>query len=441
MLNPTIAQFAQSYEKRTAAAQVAPAQGVPPATTGTPQNGAVRTLNGLTLPEVPHIRWEKRSLLSLFVTGKLPPIDVAALAYLSSTAMKNSGLSRDEVVYEHFENLPLLSTIMETAWGRVGLITIPRLGTELYQDEEVMDLILEGLQMAGRFGAKVVSLTGLIPSATDYGNAILAASTGYGELPQVTTGHATTSAAVLLSMQRLLQEAKRDLQHETVGFIGLGSVGMATLHTMLQAMPHPKALILCDLFSKAETLAQTRRDLIDQYGYTGEIQVATAHAAAPDAIYAATLIVGATNVPDVLEIGRVQPGTLLVDDSAPHCFDVQQAIQRLETQEDILFTEGGVLELPQPIQYHVHATRPLEPMLKDTRLFKETEATGCVFSSLLAARYPELTPTIGLVDPHAGAAHYAKLQELGIRAAALHCRDYHLPKRLIRSFRYRFGGK
>ena len=35
----------------------------------------------------------------------------------------------------------------------------------------------------------------------------------------------------------------------------------------------------------------------------------------------------------------------------------------------------------------------------------------------------------------------AKLQELGIRAAALHCRDYHLPKRVIRSFRYRFGGK
>lgn len=432
MLNPTIAQLAKLYEEY--------AQQAAQAAAATTANGGVAgSAAEMDLPTAPHIHWEKRSLLSLFVTGKLQPIEGAALSYLSSTQMQKSGLSRDEVVYECFENLPYMSSVMETHLGRIGLITLPRLGAELYHDDEVMSLIIESLEMAGRFGAKVVSLTGLIPSATDYGRAIVAATRDRSDLPQVTTGHATTSATVLLSIQRLLKDAKRDLDKETVGFIGLGSVGMATLHLMLQTMPHPHTLILCDLFSKLTTLEETGRYLRAAYNYQGNLQLAASHTEAPAELYTASLIVGATNVPNVLDINRVQPGTLLVDDSAPHCFDYRQAIQRLEEQEDILFTEGGTLEMPQPLHYQVHVPRQMAPMMQDAQIFRQTEATGCVLSSLLTARYTELSPTVGLVAPDASVAHYARLTELGIRAAALHCREYALPQRIVRSFRYRFG--
>lgn len=431
MLNPTVAQLAKLYEEYAQEA----AQAAATTANGASAGGATE----MALPTAPHIHWEKRSLLSLFVTGKLQPIEGAALSYLSSTQMQKSGLSRDEVVYECFENLPYMSSVMETHLGRIGLITLPRLGAELYHDDEVMSLVIESLEMAGRFGAKVVSLTGLIPSATNYGRAIVEATRDRSDLPQVTTGHATTSATVLLSIQRLLKEAKRDLAKETVGFIGLGSVGMATLHLMLQTMPHPHTIILCDLFSKLATLEETGRHLREAYNYQGNLQIAASHTEAPAELYTASLIVGATNVPNVLDINRVQPGALLVDDSAPHCFDYRQAIQRLQEQEDILFTEGGTLEMPQPLHYQVHVPRQMAPMMQDAQIFRQVEATGCVLSSLLTARYPELQPTVGLVAPETSGAHYARLTELGIRAAALHCREYVLPQRVIRGFRYRFG--
>jgi hypothetical protein len=64
----------------------------------------------------------------------------------------------------------------------------------------------------------------------------------------------------------------------------------------------------------------------------------------PKEFYESRLIIGATNVPDDLEVERLEPGTLIVDDSGPHCFQVPKAIERSMSQQDILFTEGGILQ-------------------------------------------------------------------------------------------------
>lgn len=88
-------------------------------------------------------------------------------------------------------------------------------------------------------------------------------------------------------------------------------------------------------------------------GFAGRLLVApaTQGLTVPDKVYDASVIVGATNVPDVLDITRVHQGTVIVDDSAPHCFDVKLAIERAEAKADILFTEGGLLSSPAPLSY------------------------------------------------------------------------------------------
>ena len=106
----------------------------------------------------------------------------------------------------------------------------------------------------------------------------------------------------------------------TSAFIGLGSVGLATLRLLLSCLPHPARLSLCDVYSKQEILESLRRELIDELGYRGEVRLLASRHEVPAELYEASLIVGATNVAEILDIDRLAPGTIVVDDSAPHAF-------------------------------------------------------------------------------------------------------------------------
>ncbi len=100
------------------------------------------------------------------------------------------------------------------------------------------------------------------------------------------------------------------------------------------------------------------------------------------------MIVGATNVPNVLDIMQVKPGTLIVDDSGPHCFSTEQAIQRFEEREDILFTEGGVLRSPVSMTKIIYLPTPIQKLMNDAQkeaIFNSNpfNIMGCAFSSVL----------------------------------------------------------
>ncbi|MEG3936535.1 non-ribosomal peptide synthetase, partial [Microcoleus sp. T3_B1] len=311
----------------------------------------------VSLPKItdssPFFKLEQRSLLSLLAVGKIAPVDSAALGYLPLSLLKETKLTRDEVLQKWFENLPMWDAIMETKWGLIAGLILPIFEDELYSDQQTLvQMVVEALEMAGRIGAKTVSLTGLIPSATDYGRAIAKAIEGRNDLPKITTGHATTCSTVVLTIKKILQISNRSLQGEKVAFIGLGSIGANTLRLMLKCLPHPQSIIVCDIYSKLESLQNLQRELSGDLGFRGAVQIATSSSSSelPPEIYDATLIIGATNVPDILDIDRLKPGTLIVDDSGPHCFSPEQAIDRFEKHKDILFTEGGALHAPDPIE-------------------------------------------------------------------------------------------
>jgi amino acid adenylation domain-containing protein len=394
------------------------------------------------LPE--HVSIERRPFLSLFAAGELAPVDAVAVGYLPTDLLHALGLDRSTVIYDWCGNRPVITDIRETPLGRIGEITIPRFNDQLYLDRaDLLAVLGDAVRLAHEVGAGVVSLTGLLPSATDYGRDLVEALAGR-DLPRITTGHATTTSAVVLAVRRALEEAGRDLAGEHVGFIGLGSVGIATLRLLLSCLPHPERLSLCDIYSKREALESLRQELVDELGYRGEIRLLSSGQAVPDEFYEACLIVGATNVADILDINRVAPGTVVVDDSAPHCFRPDQAIRRIEERGDILVNEGGVLLAPEPLPLRAYVPDEIEAWLQaglvqliagtNTRLI-----TGCVLSGLLSAKFEHLTPTIGLVDRRTALNHYETLDALGYQAPELQLGGTPIDERTIHAFRSRFG--
>jgi amino acid adenylation domain-containing protein len=383
------------------------------------------------------------SLLSLFATSKIGPIDSAALTYL-----RRSDFSRDDVVRDWFDDLPVCHRVIETSLGRIAVILLPRFDSELYNNgKSLAEVIIEALELAKHLGARTVSLAGLIPSATNYGCDIALASEGRQGLPPVSTGHATTIASVVLAIKHILQESGRQPAQERVGVLGLGSIGAASLRLMLKCLPPPAEIILCDLYSKFEALERVKQEIRTDFEFQGPVRVVRSYTEAPPEFYDATLVIGATNVADVLDVARLRPGTMIVDDSGPHCFRTDLATQRLEEQGDVLFTEGGVLKSPQPIREIRYAPKvppdsalsELEQVLVNRLRLAPDTITGCVFSSLLSACFEDIKPTLGLVNVKTSLQHYEKLVALGFQAADLHCGSYVLAQEAIRNFCERFG--
>ncbi|MBE2202058.1 MAG: hypothetical protein IAE79_25845, partial [Anaerolinea sp.] len=362
------------------------------------------------------------------------PVDAAALGYLRQKAWRY-----DRLLYAQSGGRPILLGATQTAWGRFALIMLPRFAADLYADPPgLVQEVVAALSLAGQMRARTVSLTGLIPSATDYGRALLPALAAHGNLPDISTGHAATTAAVVMAVERVLAESGRDLAQERVGFLGLGSIGAASLRLLLATQPHPQAIILGDLYSKQAQLEALRAEIVTELGFVGEVQLAPSRQEVPAAFYEATLIVGATNVPDILDVARLRPGALLVDDSGPHCFNLEQAVHRFAAAGDILFTEGGVLQLPQPL-HRLRYVPPAAPPLGTSLIDDPYEVMGCAFSSLLPRQFPELEATVGLATVAMCVRYYRRLAALGFRAGPLHSKGYRFAATAVARFRQRFG--
>jgi amino acid adenylation domain-containing protein/thioester reductase-like protein len=399
----------------------------------------------------PHVTIERRPVADLIAAGEVAPVQAAAIGYLPAALLSATGMSAEAITHGFCDNRPIVCGAYDLDLGRIATILIPRFDTQLYDDQDDLLAVLgDALAVARRLGAETVSLTGLLPSATDYGRALARAVAGK-DVPRVTTGHASTTATVVFAIRRILAETGRDLTRERVAFVGLGSVGTSVLRLMLRCLPHPAEIMLCDVYGKREALVALRRE-VRELGYAGPVHVCetiqggTVQGAVPSDVYDATLVVGATNAPDILDVDRLKPGTLIVDDSAPHCFRPDKALARLRDAGDLLFTEGGTLSASKPIHQTVFLPPALELIVRSVPrdllpiISDPTQITGCIVSSLLSTRYPKLPPTLGLVDGPTSHAHFEMLTELGFDAAPPHCEGSIIEPAAIAAFRARFGG-
>jgi hypothetical protein len=146
----------------------------------------------------------------------------------------------------------------------------------------------------------------------------------------------------------------------------------------------------------------------------------------------------------LLEEHAVRPGTIVVDDSWPHCLDTEAAMRRMAERQDILVAEAGTLRFSTPFEETVYAPPAFE---SGTEAFDSAfgragdpyELMGCELSSVLTATVQGAPETIGPVQLAHCVRQYDVLTGLGLRSASLYLDDRLLSPSLIELFRVRYG--
>ncbi len=215
----------------------------------------------------------------------------------------------------------------------------------------------------------------------------------------------------------------RDLNNEHVTFIGLGRIGSAVMELLFAVGYRPASVRLVDLESKEPALLEMAARLGEHFGYEGPLEVVPvgADGQLPPSLFAqTTFIIGATSTPDIIEIDRLQPGTICVDDSFPLGFDPQKAIRRVEDEGDIVITIAGGLAGPRPVTVPT-GYRTGEPLLDDlAKLMMQVanvddhSLTGCVYSSVLVPHF-DLPVALGHVRGEHALKHYRRFRAEGFQ--------------------------
>ncbi len=372
-----------------------------------------------------------QSIYEQIQNGYISPVDSAAITYVpDNNPLWYSILSEKPVMYKH----------MKLDEGNIGVIAIPVGINDLYNDRKrAIALCTEAARTAAKCGARAISLTGLIPSATNRGADIAKSIEESGIDIKVTTGHPTTVATVVLSLVKLLADSGRSMECENICVLGIGSIGSGVTKLILDKLPHPSSIILCDLPGNMRKMEKLKNELRSYLGYEGEIRLSYSDGPRlPDEVYNSSLIIGATNAPDVLEVERLLPGTLIIDDSGPHCFNSKSAQKRILTRGDILATEGGVLEVSGTITNKLYIPDGIDDSILSryhSHFTSEKLITGCILSSLLTASELGINPSIGEIDNKDSICNFHKLKKLGYRGADLHFDDFQVPETRIKTFK------
>lgn len=310
------------------------------------------------------------------------PIKSAAISYLPDRLLTNKKYSKQQFCDSFCQNKPYALALLKTHIGNILNISIPMFESDLYLNQaNTIKHIEEAILIASEMDAKAVTLTGLLPSASNHGEALF--KNDIQPSSKIMTGHDITHVAMLLTLEKCLDTTHRNLVQETVGFLGLGAIGTQILQILMRHYQHPKKIILCDLYKNKEKLQILAASLREHDNFTGEILIVDSHDKIPEAFYASTLIIGASNVPNIIEVHQLQPGTIIIDDSAPPALSLEDARCRFEKQHDILYIEAGLLRSPYPIQQIISLPKGLDvPLFKndDESCF---EIAGCILSGLV----------------------------------------------------------
>ncbi|MBM4392996.1 MAG: amino acid adenylation domain-containing protein, partial [Deltaproteobacteria bacterium] len=329
---------------------------------------------------------------------------------------------------------PRLVETSVTPLGTTGLVCLPRFADELEPPGGPLEAAVgAAMDVAALHGARRVSLGGMLPSRLAFGHALA----GRGAGPVLTTGHGATAVAVVLSVRQALDATWSDLEGLDLGVLGLGSIGRASLRLLLRVVAAPRSIVLCDVAGSAPRLGDLARTLVEEDGFGGPVRVVEARGSdLPQALYDCGLIVGASGTPGVLDIDRLASGTLLVDDSFPHCFDPGRALGRMGAAGDVLVTGGGLVDLGD-VEHHLGPEIPgiVAEVLEGT--LPPGCLPSCQVEPLLQLAVPGLTPTLGPLELDLALACWHAARTLGLRAAPLHLAAFRPDEAWFAAFRER----
>ncbi len=353
--------------------------------------------------------------LTAAIVGYLPPpTQLAAIAGLPADSLPRAQV-RDLLFPD---GRPRLLEELSTPLGVSGFVCLPRFADELTAAGDALATETgEAVDLAASLGAGCVSLAGMIPARTGYGLGVLR-RTRSGVA--VTTGHAVTVVSVVRTVEAALAATGRSLAGRSLAVVGLGSIGFSSLRLLLARAEHPPArLVLCDVPAAAPRLVEHVTRLRAD-GFAGGIEVCPSTSGIAPAGYAVEVIVAATSAAtEPVEVDRLAPGTIVVDDSFPPAVDTGRALARMRRDRDILVVGGGLLDVGQT-RRDVPADLPPAPAALPSALGLPGTIASCRLESLLWATAPDLPLVHGLVDDSTAAAYARALTGAGITAAPLH---------------------
>ncbi|GIJ76936.1 amino acid adenylation domain-containing protein [Micromonospora phaseoli] len=354
--------------------------------------------------------------LTAAIVGYLPPpAQLAAIAGLPAGSLPREQLR--ELLFP--AGRPRLLEELTTPLGTSGFVCLPRFSDELTAAGETLAAeTAAAVDLAATLGAACVSLAGLIPAHTGYGIGVLRRTR---TATAITTGHAATVVSVVLTVEAALAASGRHLAGSTLAVVGLGSIGFSSLRLLLARAPRPPArLVLCDIPSAAPRLRDQANRLRSD-GFAGTVEICATTSTVPDPGYAADLIIGATSAAtEPLDVDRLRPGTIVVDDSFPHALNPVRALARMRHDRDVLVVGGGLLHVAETTRT-VPADLPPAAIAGHAAGFGLPGAVAsCQLESLLRAASPTLPVVHGLVDDSTAATYAQALTEAGIGAAPLH---------------------
>ena len=355
-------------------------------------------------------------------TGE-PRIDAAAVVSLPSSLLEGVPASMQDSLMEAAHRM----FTIESERGRIGVVSAPVVDRQLYADPHATRRAIEqACTQAQAAGAQAIALTGLIPSATAYGQSLRC-------LPvKLTTGHSTTIACVVQMVRSIHSVLGRTLHTERMAFLGLGSIGEGVARLCAARLAAPASLLLVDVPSRRTHLEALSHALEP---WCPDVRIALSEGPAPGALYDCSLIVSATSMPGVVEVGRLGPGTIVIDDSAPHCLPVEDAWRRMRGEADLLVTEAGTLKVPERLRC---LPGPIWADSGDARFAAGAALLspaadllmGCVYSSLLTVR-EGLEPVLGLPTPSQTAMAWDLLERLGASAAPMSLQGQMVPTPIL----------
>ncbi len=403
-LHPTVAELAEALD------ETVEADG------DQPLNNAPAPVNQPLEPA-----FETRCLLRLIAAGRLAPVDAVALDTLSDDLPAHTGLSRAAILADWCGHLPVLSGIRETAWGRIGLITLPRFDSTLFDDPAgLVANVAAALATARCIGADAVSLTGLLPAALDHGRLLAPLWQQDNTLPRLTTGRDTVAAATAATLATNLADAKRELGNEQLGLLGLDAVALAAVGLLLKNHRHPQRLLVCDPDPRRR---DTLQGLLQEVGYRGAVQHCAFKNGLENTFYAATVVLGSGDVQAALQLDQLRPGTLLITESGRPAVDNDALRRRIQEQDDMRASESDILQLPQEsrlLRYLPAAVAAALPDdVKNAPRYSGT-ITGCVLAGLLLHHDRDQQGLRGPVTVAAAQRQSELLQRRRISAAVPH---------------------
>jgi predicted amino acid dehydrogenase len=284
--------------------------------------------------------------------------------------------------------------------------------------------LLEAGNYAGRLGCKYVGLGALTAAFTGYG--IKFKSDGY----QVTTGHCMTASTIYENLQGIVR--KLDDGYITVTVLGAaGSMGRLISVRLIDDAKHK--LLLVDKDGKENELNKFYGPHLGK-----QVQIRSRH----DYLHDSDVVISVTNATRTLidpsNRDLVRPGTILLDDAQPWCWDREPAIKRFKEDGDILPLEAGLLSgNGKPF-----ITRGLDHGLPGNTVF------SCLAETYLLTKHPEkLTPTLGMIADEKSNLEFLKSSKQfgeiakleGISTAPWRAGHYELDADTVKKFFMKFG--